>query len=301
LRATGRRTRALWLCAAAFAFLAADAPHSGVQLRGVVGDVAVSPAPGAPFGPATSGQLLPFGAQIRTGAGARVEIELDAGVAKLYERSLVRIPPGVEGGRNIELVSGAAGFDIRPRGGDAPYEVHTRSSVVLVKGTRFTVTADGDGSTVAVARGVVGVREPNSVGRELLVHSGFGATGGAGRPFALGLLDQKGDPWEAWSNGAAPSRPLLPPRSAAPPLASPEQTQVILQGPHDAALRVLASRGPDRVEIAGSDGSEATLSRRDLEQVLRGNTALLGPQLLRMLRLRGVSPAAFAHQVLDNL
>jgi len=301
LRVTGRRTRALWLCAAAFVLIAAAPPSGVVQLRRVVGDVAVSPAPGAPFAPASSGRELPFGAQIRTGAGARVEIALDAGIAKLYERSLLRIPAGPEGSRNVELVSGAAGFDIRPRGGEAPYEVHTRSSVVLVKGTRFTVTADGEGSTVAVAHADHGVREPGSVGRELLVHSGFGATGGAGRPFALGLLDQKGDPWEAWSNGAAPSRPLPPPRSAALPPASPDQTQVILQGPHDAALQVLASRGPDRVEIAGSDGFEATLSRADLEQVLRGNTALLGPQLLRMLRLRGVSPAAFAHQVLDNL
>ncbi|HXZ84116.1 MAG TPA: FecR family protein [Myxococcota bacterium] len=290
------------LSAAAFALVAADAPSGGaLKLRGAVGDVAVALAPGAAFAPAHSGDVLPLGAEIRTGAGSRVEIVLDAGFAKLYERSLVRIPRGPEGACEIELVSGAAGFDIRPRDGQPPYEVHTQSSVVLVKGTRFTVTADPDGSSVSVARGVVGVREPGSTGRELLVHSGFGATGGAGRPFALGLLDLKGDPWEAWSTGAAPSRPLPPPRTAALPPASADQTQVILQGPHDAALQVLASRGPDRVEIAGSDGFEATLSRRDLEQVLRGNTALLGPELLRMLRLRGVSPAAFAHQVLDNL
>jgi FecR-like protein len=297
----GRRTQAMLVAVAAFALVAAETPGEPARLRGAVGDVQISPAPNAPFAQAHGGDRLLPGGSVRTGAGARVEIALEAGSVLLYEKSLVRLPEGPDGARNIELVSGAAGFDIHPRGGEPPYEVHTQTSVVLVKGTRFTVTADAGGSTVSVARGVVGVREPGSSARELLVHPGFGATGGAGRPFALGLLDQKGDPWEAWSSGAAPSRPLPAPARAELAPASPDETAVLLQGPRDASLQVIAQRGSDEVRIVGTSGFEATLSTDDLAQVLRGNSALLGPQLLAMLRSRGVTPTAFAHQVLDNL
>ncbi|HTO71038.1 MAG TPA: FecR family protein [Myxococcota bacterium] len=295
-----RRTQAWLLALAAFALVAADGPRDA-RLQLAVGQVEIAPAPGAGFAEAHSGDVLPAGSQVRTGPGARVEIRVDAGVVQLYERSLARIPSGPEGARKLEIARGAAGFDIHARGGQAPYEVRTPHSVVLVKGTRFTVTADPDGSTVSVTRGVVGLRRLGSADRELLVHAGFGAAGGAGRPFALGLLDQKGDPWEAWSTGAAPSRPLPAPSADRLAPASPDETEVVLQGAHDATLHVVASRAEHRVVLFGSNGFNAALSKADLDQVLRGNTALLGPQLLGMLRQRGVAPAAFAHQVLDNL
>src|SRR5262249_58727010 len=105
---------------------------------------------------------------------------------------------------------GAASFDIRHREVTDTFQVQTPHAVVLVKGTRFTVIADPEATSVAVSRGLLGVRERDSVAREVLVHPGFGVTGGAGRPFALGLQSQKGDPWQAWLRGAAPSRPLYP-------------------------------------------------------------------------------------------
>lgn len=295
---TRRRIEALLVGVVALLLTAADTTRDAT-VRKVVGQVDVAAAPGEPWRAAHAGDVIPPGAALRTGAASRAQLELDGAIARLYELSLVRIPMGAQGERRVDLERGAASFDIKPRH-DTPFEVHTPSTVALAKGTRFTVTADGDGSTVSVRRGLVGVREPGSVAREVLVHPGFGVTGGAGRPFALGLLNQNGDPWEAWSRGAAPLRPLERPSEAALPPANAEGIEVVLQGAGDAAFQVVAERGK-RVRILGAGGAEATLSKNDLGQVLRGNTAALGPTLLAMLRLRGVTPAAFAHQVLDNL
>jgi len=289
------------VAAAALALTAADAT-GGARLRKVVGDVEVSFGSSSSWRAAQVGDVLAPGAALRTAAGARAEIELAGGVARIYEQSLARIPDGRDAARRVDLERGASSFDIEPRS-DAPFEVHTPNAVALVKGTRFTVTSDAGGSTVAVQRGLVGVREPGSVAREILVHPGFGVTGGAGRPFALGLLDQKGDPWEAWSRGAAPSRPLPPPPEADLPPASPDTggTEVLLQGEPNVSIRVLAPRGDKRIQVIGTSGLDKTLTKHDLDQVLRGNSAVLGSELLAMLHSRGVTPPAFAHQVLDNL
>ncbi len=290
-----RRAEAILVGVAALLLVAA-APAKEATVLKLVGQVDVAQSHDSPWRAAQVGDVLPAGSLVRTGAASRVELELGGALARFYELSLARIPTGASGER-VELESGAASFDIKPRS-DSPFEVHTPSTVALAKGTRFTVTADGDGSTVSVRRGLVGVRESNSVAREVLVHPGFGVTGGAGRPFALGLLDQDGDPWEAWSRGAAPLRPLEPPRDTAAP-ANADEMLVTLQAGGDFSLQIVAAR--ERVRILGPDGFEAALTRRDLTQVLRGNTAALGPRLLGMLRLRRVTPAAFAHQVLDNL
>ena len=294
-----RRIEALLVGAAALLLMAATTTRDAT-VRRVVGRVDIAVAPGATWRAAQVGDVLQRGAALRTGAASRAELQLDGAVARLYELSLARIPAGADSQRRIDLEQGASSFDIQPRH-DAPFEVHTRNTVALAKGTRFTVTADGDGSTVSVRRGLVGVRASDSVAREVLVHPGFGVTGGAGRPFALGLLNQSGDPWEAWSRGAAPLRPLEPPLDAAQPPASAEAVAVTLRGAGDVTLQIVAERGPKRVRVLGAGGLETTLSKNDLSQVLRGNTALLGSSLLTTLRLRGVTPAAFAHQVLDNL
>jgi FecR protein len=294
-----RRVQALLVAAAALALTAAE-PASEARLRAVVGNGEISSGAGSSWRAAQVGDVLAPGGSLRTGGGARAEIGLAAGIARVYERSQASIPGGPEAARRVDLARGAASFDIRRRS-DAPFEVHTHEAVALVKGTRFTVTADASGSAVAVQRGLVGVREPGSVAREILIHPGFGVTGGAGRPFALGLLDRKGDPWEVWSHGAAPSRPLPPPPDANLPPASADGTEVVLQGEGNVSIRVLAERGPKRIQVTGTSGLDATLTKRDLDRVLRGNSAVLGSELLAMLRMRGVTPAAFAHQVLDNL
>jgi hypothetical protein len=294
-----RRVRAVLVSACALLLLAAS-PGDQASVRRVVGKVEISLAPGGEWRDAQVGDVLPPGSSLRTGAASRAELSLEGAIARVYEVSLARLPATHDGARGLDLERGASSFDIRPHR-ETPFEVRTPTTVALAKGTRFTVTADGDGSTVSVRRGLVGVRPSDSAAREVLVHPGFGVTGGAGRPFALGLLDQKDDPWEAWSRGAAPLRPLARSAEADAPPASPEGVELTLRGADDVAIQILAERGPKRVRIVGRDGLEATLSKRDLVQVLRGNTAALGSELLATLRERGVTPVAFAHQVLDNL
>jgi hypothetical protein len=263
----------------------------------VIGVVEIESEPGSSWRAAQIGDSLGPGAAVRTGAGARAELALDGVVARLYEISLARMPEDPAARRRIELERGAASFDVEPR--DAPFEVDTLGAVALAKGTRFTVTADAEVSTVSVGRGLVGVRAPESLAREVLVHPGFGVMGGAGRPFALGLLNQKGDPWEAWSRGAAPSRPLQ--RSAAGESPASPDTAEPAAADADVAIRILEARGPKRVQIVGTGGIDVAFTRRDLGQVLRGNSAVLGPPLLATLHARGVTPSAFARQILDNL
>jgi len=294
---TGRRAQSIWIALAALSLAAADSRPQPV-LRSAFGAVEIrSDARG--WRAAQTGETLAPGAELRTGAGARAELVLPAGAVRVFERAELALSER-EGDARLELARGAASFDIRHREVTGPFEVHTAHAIVLVKGTRFTVIADPDATSVSVSRGVLGVREPDSVAREILVHPGFGVTGGAGRPFALGLQSQKGDPWQAWSRGAAPSRPLFAAAGAAPP-AAPDDADLTLQASDDVAIHVLSGPVPSRVRISSSAGLDAVLSANDLNQVLRGNTAVLGPQLLGLLQLRGVTPAAFAHQVLDNL
>ena len=295
----GRRVQAILVAFASLSLAAADSP-TRLSIRSAVGSVEVRDRAGDAWRPARIREPLEPGLELRCGPGARAELSLPAGAVRVFEQSLLRVPARADGDARVDLLRGAAAFEIRHREVAGPFEVHTAHAVVLVKGTRFTVIADPDASSVSVSRGLLGVREPDSLAREILVHPGFGVTGGAGRPFALGLLSQKGDPWQAWSAGAAPSRPMLPPAGEAPP-AAPGEADLTLQAGEDVAIRVLAGRLPSRVHISSSAGLDAFLTRSDLNQVLRGNTAVLGPQLLGLLHLRGVTPAAFAHQVLDNL
>jgi FecR-like protein len=295
-----RRGQAIGLGALALALVAArPTPPSAIpHVEKVIGVVEIESEPGAPWLTAHAGDSLGPGSALRTGAGARAELALDGVLARLYEISQARIPGDPAARRRLELERGAASFDVEPRD-DAPFEVDARGVVALAKGTRFTVTADADVSTVSVGRGLVGVRAPESLAREVLVHPGFGVMGGVGRPFALGLLNQKGDPWEAWSRGAAPSRPLRRVSSAESP-ASPDASETA-DADGVLAIRVLEARGTKRVQIIGTGGIEATFTRRDLGQVLRGNSAVLGAPLLATLHERGVTPSAFARQILDNL
>ena len=295
---SGRRTRATSVAAL---LVLATVAHAGpsAQLSNVTGQVEVQ-APDAPaWRAAQKGEALAPGSVVRTAPGARAELALDGATARLYAESAARVLAAGRG-RGLELYRGAALFQVQPRASE-PFQVETPNAVALAKGTSFTVTADGDGSSVSVVRGLVGVREPGSLAREFLVHPGFGVIGGAGRPFALGLLNHKGDPWEAWSHGAAPSRPMRRATAGAAPPASRESVESFGPEDDDLAIRLIEARGVRHVRIVGTAGIDATFTKKDLGQVLRGNTALLGSPLIATLHERGVTPNAFARQILDNL
>ena len=77
--------------------------------------------------------------------------------------------------------------------------------------------------------------------------------------------------------------------------------EALLGGSSSYDIQVLKSGSQDQVHIVGSGGLDVSLSESQLKQVISGNTSLLGPQLLGVLSTRGVSPGAFANQMLDLL
>jgi hypothetical protein len=185
------------------------APASAeTRLTVVSGDVEIGRGEPPAWRRARVGDALAPGDQVRTGGGGRAEVELGAGVARLYENSLLRLP--ADGGPTaLGLEQGGSLFDVAPRPASDPFEVRTPEVVAGVKGTRFAVLVADTGAAVNVYEGLVGVRRRSlESAREVLVREGFGAVGhGPGGSFELRLLPA-GDPWHGWKDGApAPAMP----------------------------------------------------------------------------------------------
>ena len=179
--------------------------------------------------------MLRAGDSVRTGRGARAEIDLGTGTVRLFEASLLRLPPEAmrpEGPSAVGLEAGDSLFEVRPRKPGDPFEVRTPEVVASVKGTRFSVQLAQDGAAVSVFSGLVGVRGPKaSHDSEVLVRSGFAALGGANKPFELSLQSSI-DPWQRWKDGAPP-----PPAPASPSAARDGDSVDDAKG---AALRAVA-------------------------------------------------------------
>jgi len=164
-------------------------------------DGAVEIGRGAPpvWRAARAGDAVAAGEIVRTGAGARAELQLgDERTARIYERSLLRIGPDAGAGvGSLDLDAGASLFDLVRRVTGGGFDVHTPEIIVSVKGTRFLVTADDGPDSTSVFRGEVALAEDGF--DTISVLPGF--TGALGEvsptPFA--------DPWESWaSNSTAP-------------------------------------------------------------------------------------------------
>jgi hypothetical protein len=368
MRATSTR---VFLLAALTVVLSGAGGGAAPELRTVVGNVEIGTGDPPSWHAARTGELLQPGDVLRTAGGARAEVETSAGTIRVFERSELRIPD--DASSQVDLDHGASIFDVRHRSPGEPFEVHTPHAVVMVKGTRFTVSDGDDGASVAVQRGLVSVRDPAGAQRELFVHPGFGVRGGPGRSFTLGLMPEGFDSWDGWSRGIAPVMPSAPPREsragsgaesarAAARAAASQQVaafagdrgaarierraeesanlpsiertgdsgvaaavpaspvkgdemlddeggmtvktgfgEALLGGSSSYDIQVLKSGNQDQVHIVGTGGLDVSLTEKDLKQVINGNTSLLGPQLLGVLSTRGVSPGAFANQMLDLL
>lgn len=151
---------------------------------------------------AREGDSLDPGDAVRTGAGGRAELQLGSATVRLYENSLLRIPPAgydSEGPDTVEMHSGSALFDVLHRGVAKAFDVKTPEVVVSVKGTRFGLALESEHAAVSVYRGVVGVRAPQApLGQEVLVRQGFAAVGSSEHPFELSIIPEL-DPWDGWA------------------------------------------------------------------------------------------------------
>jgi len=228
------------LLASAAAQPAAAEPRLGQ----IAGEVEIGRGEPPRWFPARPGEVLRAGDSVRTGRGARAEVDLGTGTVRLFEGSLLRLPPEAmrpEGPSAVGLERGDSLFEVRPRKPGDPFEVRTPEVVASVKGTRFAVQLAGDGAAVSVFTGLVGVRGPKaSLETEVLVRSGFAALGGAARPFELSLQSSV-DPWQRWQDGAPP--PPVP----ASPSAARERNDV--EEAKQAALRAVA---PEVLEATGT-------------------------------------------------
>lgn len=182
----------------ALVFVAGGAMAEAIA-RQVSGTVEVLSDEAASWSPLAVGATLAPNDRIRTGADGRVEIETEAGTLRVYEDSMLRLPPATEEADRVDLDRGYSLFDVLRRSGRT-FEVHTPTVVVSVKGTRFGVDTSEFIGQVAVYRGIVGVRAADaSEDVETLVRKGFMATGGPGRAVELDVVPWD-DPWARWQD-----------------------------------------------------------------------------------------------------
>jgi hypothetical protein len=212
------RGRAALLGAIGLSFaLSGPAAAGEPRLEVVTGSVELASGEPPVWRQAQVGDVLLPGDRLRTGADGRAELRLPSGSVRVYEDSVLRLPRPEEArdGDFVELDRGSSLFDILKRP-DRSFEVRTPEGIAMVKGTRFSVAVEADGSAVGVFRGLVAVTGLRDDGlREVLVRPGWAALGGAGQPFELQLLDAGSDPWESWSSGAELPVPLSPPPARA--------------------------------------------------------------------------------------
>ncbi len=266
------RTRARNACAPVFgivlalalAGIASAAPHLTV----VVGSVEVGRGEPSQWEMASEGTVLAAGDSVRTGRGARAEIDLGGATARLFENSLLHLPPDglrAAGAATVDLGRGDALFEVQKRAPADPFEVRTSEIVASVKGTRFAVQL-GAMASVSVFSGLVGVRPPGAdLANEMLVRPGFAAIGSARSNYELSPTPAI-DPWQGWQQNATP--PAAP---EAPPGTAGHDAPTALQDAKDAALRasapevigaVLDRRGDRSARDGANDGPRSRRSRR---------------------------------------
>lgn len=214
--------------------------------------------------PAREGQPLAPGDLLRTGPGGRAAVEIGGATARLYGNSMLRMPLGAdESAGAVWLERGSSLFDVR--GSQGAFEVQAAEVVVSVKGTRFAVALEAGLAVVSVQLGTVGVRAPESpTDLEVLVHEGFAAAGGTGRPFELRAVSGA-DPWGAWELGAPlpdEIRGLLDAAAGADP-----ELEAAVEVGRRAAAEELAELAPvgepevgRREAVTGLEGSPAKLA-----------------------------------------
>lgn len=244
--------------------LAAAAAEAEPRLTVVVGAVQVGRGDPPRWEAASEGSVLGAGDSVRTGRGARAEIDLGGATARLFESSLLRLPPDHSNSAaagSVELGRGDALFDVRKRTDGDPFEVRTPEVVASVKGTRFAVQLGVAAASVSVFSGAVGVRAPGAdLASEMLVRPGFAAVGSARASFELSPATGL-DPWGGWQqNATPPASPGLPSSDtdAGAPAALAEAKQAALRASGPEVIGVVVAHGAgERTAEAGEDSDGA--------------------------------------------
>jgi len=105
---------------------------------------------------ATVGQSLAENTTITTGAGSSAVITfLKGSILRLDENSEITIATLIPDQIDIEQLTGRSWSRLTTAGKPDDYAVYTPYAVATVRGTAFSVTVDDNGSTIAVADGIV--------------------------------------------------------------------------------------------------------------------------------------------------
>ncbi|MBU8898538.1 hypothetical protein DRW03_07500 [Corallococcus sp. H22C18031201] len=148
------------------------------RLRAASGDVSVGPNP-AELRPRVAGDALYTGELVNTAKGAQAELALaDGSVVRVAQESLVRLgtlelTAQMQRKVQLELLHGTVETEAAKGGVGSVFEVRTRGAVAGVRGTRFRVSAQGDGtSRLETLEGKVALSAERG---EVDVNGGFGS------------------------------------------------------------------------------------------------------------------------------
>jgi FecR protein len=190
---------------------------SAPVVTAVVGRVEVRAQDGAAWEALAAGTALRPGDVIRTGSRAKAEVTHPAGVIRMFEHTILRLPVEVSDTLHVvrrpELLVGWALFDVMPErlggliarvgvGLQSLFEVATPHIVSGVKGTRFAVIEQGSRSVVVVYSGVVSTTNETGSPRDSAVLTvGKMATYDNGRLTGVSSVRLQDD-WAAWTRPA---------------------------------------------------------------------------------------------------
>lgn len=284
---------------AALVMLSSPALADGPQITALSGDVEIGRGEPPVWRNATEGDALAAGDSIRVGSAARAELDLGKGTIRLYENSLLRLPADAFGSTEttaVELGQGGSLFDIDKSKNHEGFEVRTPEAVVMVKGTRFSVSVAGTDAAVSVFRGLVGVRGlTDTLQNEVLVRQGFTAIGGAGS-FNL-KFDRSPDPWRSWNKEQLKDLPI--PQAVKDKLQPPAAIAV-----DEARAEALSSMKPEVLKTAMERNPEfkRAVAERMREMAKEGKLAekledqedamsSMSPEMLEMLEMKGMDPS----------
>ena len=264
-RLVSRATSASLGLLLALAGAASAEPH----LSRMSGDVQVGRGEPVVWQAGREGAELGAGEAVRTGSDGRAEIDLGTAVVRLYENSLLRMPVDAsrpDGPAAVQLDGGSSLFQVAPRPPQDPFEVRSPEVVASVKGTQFGVTLGAHGgAAVDVFSGQVGVRGTSGdAAREVMVYTGFAASGAGGRPFELSLVPA-GDAWKGWSEGAPP---LPLPAALGSPSASSHSLEEAKAAAQGVAAQEIARRvRPDSLAAHGGANLPAEIDKNGVAAV----------------------------------
>jgi hypothetical protein len=144
-----------------------------------------------PWQPLQQGARISSSAQIETGANGQASLSRGEDVMQIVPLTRMEIPAQSPASffTRIRVFIGKMFFEVDKRPGQ-DFQVDTPYRAAIVKGTSFSVTANGQQSNVAVAEGSVGVSS-NATGQSVVIGPGQFArvTSDAASGVSVGTFD----------------------------------------------------------------------------------------------------------------